>query len=403
MLTDTACTNAHKHPKTVTGKAFKLSDSGGLYLLIEPRKNNRWAKGWRVKYRIDGTEKLLSLGTYPDISLRDAREQRDIIRKQVADGIDPSLNRKVQKTGSLENSFKAIALEWFAKHMATKSESHQKRTLRRLERDLFPWVGSRPISSIKASELLISLQRVESRGAIETAHRVLGICGQVFQYAEATGRADRDISQALRGSLTPVNGKHFASMTEPHQVGELLRAIDSYQGSIVVKSALRLAPLVFVRPGELRSMEWQHVDLEAREWRYVVTKTKTPHIVPLSSQSIEILKEIKPLTGDGRYVFPNGRTPNGSRPLSDAGLLVALRSMGISKDEMTIHGFRAMARTILDEVLGFRPDFIEHQLAHAVKDPNGRAYNRTAHLAERGVMMQAWADYLDGLKSPKIC
>ncbi len=247
--------------------------------------------------------------------------------------------------------------------------------------------------------MLEVLQRIESRNAIETAHRALQTSGQVFRYAEASGRVERDISQSLKGALTAVNGGHFASMTDPQQVAPLLRAINVYSGSFVVKSALQLAPLVFVRPNELRQTEWSHLDLDAKEWRYLVTKTNTQHIVSLSRQAIEILTNLKPLTGNGRFVFPSARTPNGSRAMSDVALLAALRRMGFDKSEMSIHGFRAMARTILDEVLGFRPDFIEHQLAHAVRDPNGRAYNRAAHLPERKKMMQEWADYLDTLKT----
>jgi integrase len=223
--------------------------------------------------------------------------------------------------------------------------------------------------------------------------------GQVFRYAVATGRTDRDITQDLKGALAPNKVKHFASITEPKEVSGLLRAIDGYQGSFVVKCSLQFAPLVFVRPGELRVAEWNHFDLDAKEWRYFVTKTEVQHIVPLSRQVIEILKELQPLTGHGRYVFPSERTPRGDRCMSENTLNGALKRLGYGKDEMTAHGFRAMARTILDEVLGFRPDFIEHQLAHAVRDPNGRAYNRTAHLAERKKMMQAWADYLDSLKN----
>jgi len=297
------------------------------------------------------------------------------------------------------DSFEFVALEWYDKRMLTKSESHQKRTLALLKRDLFPWLGNRPIAEIKAPELLAVLQRIESRNAIETAHRALQTSGQVFRYAEVTGRVDRDISQALKGALTAVNGCHFASMTDPLQAAPLLRSIDIYSGTFVVKSALQLAPLVFVRPSELRQAEWSHIDFEAKEWRYLVTKTNTQHIVPLSTQAIEILTNLYPLTGNGRFVFPSARTPNGSRAMSDVALLAALRRMGFDKSEMSVHGFRAMARTILDEVLGFRPDFIEHQLAHSVRDPNGRAYNRTAHLPERHKMMQTWADYLDGLKA----
>jgi len=295
-----------------------------------------------------------------------------------------------------------VALQWYDKNMTNKSESHQKRSLSLLNRDLFPWLGDKPIADIKAPELLMVLQRIESRNAIETAHRALQISGQIFRYAEASGRVERDISQALKGALTAVNHGHFSSMTNPQQAGELLRAIDNYSGSFIVKSALQLAPLVFVRPSELRQAEWTHIDFDAKEWRYLVTKTKTDHIVPLSSQAIAILEAIKPLTGNGRFVFPSARTPNGSRAMSDVALLAALRRMGFDKSEMSVHGFRAMARTILDEVLGFRPDFIEHQLAHAVRDPNGHAYNRTAHLSERKKMMQSWADYLDSLKNGAV-
>ena len=243
------------------------------------------------------------------------------------------------------------------------------------------------------------MRRLGQRGALETAHRTLQNCGQVFRYAVATGRAKRDPSGDLRGALPPVKRTHFAALTESKQVGPLLRVLEGYQGTLIVRCALRLAPLVFVRPGELRQAEWSDIDLETAEWRYTVTKTDTQHIVPLSRQAVEILRELYPLTGQGRYVFPSARTPNGDRPMSNNAILAALRRMGIGKKEMTAHGFRATARTILDEVLGFRPDFIEHQLAHAVRDPNGRAYNRTAHLSERKKMMQTWADYLDQLKA----
>lgn len=243
------------------------------------------------------------------------------------------------------------------------------------------------------------IRRIEQRGALETAHRALGNCGQVFRYAVATGRAERDPTGDLKGALPPVKGTHFAAVTDSKKVGEVLQAIDAYEGTLIVRCALRLAPLVFVRPGELRHAEWADIDLDAAEWPYTVSKTNTQHIVPLSRQAVEILQELNPLTGQGQYVFPSARNPKGDRPMSDNAILAAMRRMGISKEEMSGHGFRAMARTILDEVLGFRPDFIEHQLAHAVRDPNGRAYNRTAHLPERRKMMQAWADYLDKLKA----
>ena len=255
------------------------------------------------------------------------------------------------------------------------------------------------MASVSASQLLAVVRRVEQRGALETAHRTLRNCGQVFRYAVATGRAEQDPSAAMRGALPPVKGGHFAALTEPKKIGPLLRVLDNYKGSLIVRYALRLAPLVFVRPGELRRAEWSDIGLDAAEWRFTVTKTDTSHLVPLSRQAVEILRELHPLTGQGRYVFPSARTPRGDRPMSDNAILGALRRLGIGKEEMTGHGFRAMARTILDEVLGFRPDFIEHQLAHAVRDPHGRAYNRTAHLPERRKMMQAWADYLDQLKA----
>jgi len=289
-----------------------------------------------------------------------------------------------------------MAREWYAKHSPNWSADHGDRIIRRLERDIFPWLGGKPIAEISAPQLLDVIRRIEQRGALETAHRGLGNCGQVFRYAVATGRAERDPSGDLRGALPPVKGTHFASVTEPKKVAEMLRALDGYEGTLTVRCALRLAPLVFVRPGELRHAKWANIDLEAAEWRYTVTKTDTQHIVPLSRQAVEILTELHPLTGRGHYVFPGARST--ARPMSDNAILAAMRRMGIGKDEMSGHGFRAMARTILDEVLGFRPDYIEHQLAHAVRDPNGRAYNRTAHLPERRKMMQEWADYLDKLK-----
>lgn len=389
-LTDTAVRNAK-----AGDKPYKLFDERGLFLIVTP-SGGKW---WRLRYRFNDKEKLLSVGVYPDTGLKDARTRRDEARKLLADGIDPGENRKAQKSAKVEraaNSFEVIAREWFAKYSTQWAENHGNRILRRLERDIFPWVGGRPIADLKPSDLLSPLRRIEERGAIETAHRALQNCGQIMRYAVATGRAERDISADLRGALTPVAGEHFAAVTEPKQVAELLRSLDGYQGTLPVACALRLAPLVFVRPGELRSAEWEDIDLEAAEWRYHVTKTDSDHIVPLASQAVAILRELHALTGSGRYVFPGART-NG-RPMSDNAILAAMRRMGIGKEEMSGHGFRAMARTILDEVLGVRPDLIEHQLAHAVKDPNGRAYNRTAHLPERRKMMQQWADYLDKLK-----
>ena len=388
-LTNTAIRNAKPGKKTC-----KLYDERGLYLEVSP-SGGKW---WRLKYRYNGKEKRLSLGVYPDVTLKMARDRRDESRKLLADGIDPSANRKAKKLANGGgNSFEIVAREWFIKYSTNWTADHGGRIIRRLERDVFPWIGDKPIAKITAPELLSVIQRIEKRGALETAHRALGNCGQVFRYAIATGRAERDPSPDLRGALAPAKGEHFAAITEPKQVAEILRAIDGYEGSLTVRCALRLAPLVFVRPGELRKAEWADINLNKAEWRYIVTKTDTQHIVPLSRQAVEILNELQPLTGNGRYVFPGARTRE--RPMSDNAILAAMRRMGIGKEEMSGHGFRAMARTILDEVLGVRPDFIEHQLAHAVRDPNGRAYNRTAHLPERKKMMQQWADYLDKLRA----
>jgi len=378
-------------------KQFKLFDGDGLFLLVTPNGK----KGWRFKYRFGGKEKLISFGTYPEVGLSEAREKRLAARKQIATGIDPSELRKAAgKSASKDaNSFEIVGREWHQKFSSTWSPSHAQTTLRRLEQDVFPVMGERPIDEVKAPELLTMLRRIESRGALETAHRVRTICGQIFRYAIATGRAERDPAADLKGALPPYKKSHLAAITEPSKVGELLRAIDGYQGSFVVKCALQMAPLVFVRPGELRQAEWTEIDFDKAEWNIpaVRMKMKEPHLVPLSTQSLDILCELQALTGRSRYLFPSARS--NARPLSNNAINAALRRMGFDKDQMTGHGFRAMARTILDEVLQFRPDFIEHQLAHAVRDPNGRAYNRTAHLEERKTMMQCWADYLDGLKA----
>jgi integrase len=390
-LTVTAIKNAKPAEKPI-----RLFDERGLYLEIAP-SGGRW---WRFKYRIDGKEKRVSLGVYPDVGLKEAREARDAARKLVAQGVDPSAHRRAQKVSRLEsgaNSFEVVAREWLAKQQPLWSEVHYGNVLARLEGNVFPWLGKRPIAEINAQELLQVVRRIEERGAVETAHRTLSICGAVFRYGVATGRAERDVSGDLKGALQPVRPKHLAAIVEPKRVGELLREIDGYQGTLPVKCALRLAPLVFVRPGELRTARWSDIDLEKAEWRFEVSKTKTPHIVPLATQAVAILRELQPLTGRREFVFPSARSPR--RPMSNNAVLSALRRLGIPKEEMSGHGFRAMARTILDEGLGFRPDVIEHQLAHTVRDPLGRAYNRTAHLAERRSMMQAWADHLDQLKA----
>ncbi|MBU3935761.1 integrase arm-type DNA-binding domain-containing protein [Patescibacteria group bacterium] len=380
--------------------AYKLFDGGGLFLLVTPSGG----KLWHFKYRFDKKEKKLTFGTYPEIALADARHQRDEARRQLAHGIDPGAVRKAQKQAVTEETetFEVIACEWHTKFSPTWTRGHATAIRSRLERDLFPWIGKRPITEIKAPELLAVLRRVEDRGALESAHRIRTIAGQVFRYALATGRAERDPSVDLRGALPQTGEKHHAAITDPKEVAPLLRAIDGYQGHFVVKCALRLAPILFVRPGELRHAEWAEINLDESVWNIPAKKMKMkePHLVPLPAQAVEILKELKPLTGTGRYVFPSARSF--ARAMSNNAILAALRRMGFSKDEMTGHGFRAMARTILDEVLQIRPDFIEHQLAHAVRDPNGRAYNRTAHLVERRKMMQQWADYLDKLKAGAV-
>jgi len=376
-------------------KPAKIFDERGLFLLVTPA-GGKW---WRLRYRFNDKEKLLSLGVYPDVGLKDARARRDEARKLLANGVDPGEYRKVTKAAKVErtaNSFESIAREWLTKYAPTWTSEHANRIIRRFERDVFPWLGDKPVLDLKAPELLAVLRRIEERGALETAHRALSNCGQVFRYAIATGRGERDITSDLRGALPPVRDTHFPAVTEPKRVAELLKAFDGYNGTLTVHCALKLAPMVFVRPGELRRAEWADFDLKAAEWRFKVTKTESSHIVPLATQALSVLQELHAVTGEGRYVFPSARSP--ARPMSDNAILAAMRRLGIPADEMTGHGFRAMARTILDEVLGFRPDFIEHQLAHAVRDPNGRAYNRTAHLPQRRKMMQAWADYLDGLR-----
>ena len=375
----------------------KLTDGGGLHLQVQPTG----ARYWRYDYRYAGKRKTLALGVYPEVSLKKAREKHQEARGKLSKGIDPGEQRKVEKLTrhiAAADSFEAVAREWSQTKMCDKSKSHQNRTMRALEKDLFPCIGNRPISSITAPELLASLRKIEERGAVETAHRAKQTAGQVFRYAIVTGRAERDPSGDLKGALKDPKKKHLAAITEPAQVGRLMLAIDGYTGTAAVRAALRLSPLLFQRPGEIRHMEWTEIDWEAKRWEIPAEKMKMrqPHIVPLSQQALGILLELHPLTGRGRYVFPSAR--GASRCLSENGVRTALRSMGYDNDTMTPHGFRAMARTLLDEVLEYRVDWIEHQLAHAVKDPNGRAYNRTAHLEGRAKMMQDWADYLENLQ-----
>ena len=380
-------------------KAYKMADGGGMYLEVMPTGS----KYWRLKYRFGGKEKRLAFGVYPDVSLAQARERRGDARKLLANDIDPGIVKQAQKASKLElaeNSFEVIAREWFVRHAPNWKENHSSKIIARLEKDVFPWIGARPIAEIAAPALLATMRRIEARGALETAHRALACCGQVFRYAVSTGRAERDPTGDLRGSLPPVKrDKHFAAITEPKKVGELMRDIDGYQGSYIVKSAFKLSPLLFVRPGELRKMEWQDLNLDAAEWCYFITKTETQHIVPLARQAVEVLREIQPLTGRGKYVFHGERDHD--RPMSDNAIRSALRRMGWANDEMTPHGFRAMASTILDN-MGYKQEWLERQLAHEEPNKVKAAYKRDAwrmYLPERTAMMQAWADYLDKLKA----
>jgi integrase len=370
-------------------KPMKLADAGGLYLLLKPNGSRLW----RFDYRFEGKRKTIGMGSYPEVSLKDARWRRDDARRLLAQGIDPSAERQQAKkaiVAKTENTFEAVALRWWAEHAPTWSTGYATRVKSRLEADLFPAIGTIDVNVLTAADLRSMTETIRARGVMETARRALQDVGQVLIYADLP-----DISVSQRKKLPAYKVRHMPAITEAKEAAALLRAIDAYLGGIVVRSALRLAPLVFVRPGELRSAKWSDINLDAAEWRYHVSKTSTDHIVPLSRQAVAILKEIAPVTGKRTYVFPS---PRGDRPMSENALRVALISMGFGETQ-SARGFRAMARTIIDEELHYPPHIIEQQLAHVVKDPMGRAYNRTAHLAERKKMMQSWADYLDWLKN----
>lgn len=373
-------------------KDRKISDGGGLYLHV-----TKSGKYWRMKFRYANKENVYSIGVYPLISLAEARKKRDAAKRLLADNINPNTHKKTSRVESSINTFKAIALEWWKDkccHEVTKG--HAENNLRRLELEIFPYIGEMPIKNVTPLILLDCLKRIEKRGHIETAHRVKGICGKVFRYAIVTGRAERDPSQDLKDALKTPKVKHHPAIIEPKEVGGLLRAIDGYIGSRVGKAALQLLPLVFVRPGELRGAKWAEIDLETAEWRFIASKTNQPHIVPLSSQAISILQELKPLTEKSEYIFPSERTRE--KPISNNTINAGLRRLGFTKDEMTGHGFRAIARTLLVEELNQPVEWVEMQLAHAVKDVHGTAYNRTTFIEKRRKMMQTWADYLDHLK-----
>lgn len=380
-------------------KPYKLGDGGGLYLLVQPKG----ARYWRYKYRYGGKEKTLALGVYPEVTLKAARQSHHKARQRLAEGVDPAALRKVEKLSrhlAAAESFQAVAQEWIDVRLRNKAEATRKRNVSILANYLTPWLGSRPIAEVSPQELLAALRRAETKGTLDSAHRARQIAGQVFRYAVATGRAPRDPSVDLKGALTPRTKNHRAAITDPTELGRLLVAMDGFHGTPVVKAALILSPLLFQRPGELRAMEWSEIAWEAKQWEIPAEKMKMrqPHIVPLSRQALTVLRELQPFTESrGPFVFPSAR--GASRCLSDNAVRVALRTMGYGKDQITPHGFRATARTLLDEELGYRLEWIEHQLAHAVKDANGRAYNRTSHLKDRAVMMQGWADYLDNLKA----
>lgn len=406
----------HLIPSAATLKAIKpgdtrrrLSDGAGLYLLFFV---NGGSHGWRLDYTFQGRRKTLSLGTYPAIGLSAARQKAEEARRLVNAGADPSAARQHQRQSvakqreidklvhaglPVPGSFEAVAREWYSKHEPAWAASHAEKIIRRLERDVFPWLGKKPMQALKPADLLQVLKRVEARGAIETTHRVQQNCSQVFRYAVALGLVESDPCRDLRGALPPWRPEHYPTLTDPRRVGELLRDIDAYEGGLVTRCAMQLSPLLFVRPGELRKAEWQEINLDAAEWRIPAPKMKgrVLHIVPLATQALAVLHELKPLTGHNRWVFPGNRT-NGE-PMSENTVNAALRRLGYSRATLTAHGFRGMASTMLHEI-GWPSDVIERQLAHAERNSVKAAYNHAEHLPERRRMMQAWADYLDGLR-----
>lgn len=393
-LKDTTIRNAKPADKT-----YKLYDGGGLFIEITPSGG----KLWRLKYRYAGKEKLQALGKYPAVSLSEARSRREEGKNLLALNVDPGEVKRIEKQRRevlAADTFEAVARDWFDRHLSKKADSTKAKVISRMERFALPYIGNRPISELTAPDILLLVRRVETNSSLDTAHRVQQEIGQIIRYAIQTGRAVSDPTPALRGALPPIKQTHFAAPTEePAKVGELLRVMDAFTGSPQVAAAIKLLPMLFCRPGELRMMKWTDVDLEAAEWRYTATKTNTAHLVPLTRQAVSILKDLQPLTGPlpGGYVFTGGRSS--MRPMSDAAINAGYRRLGIdTRNELTGHGWRAVARTMLHERLGYEPEVIERQLAHAVKDVNGTAYNRTRFIDERRTMMQAWADYLDKLK-----
>jgi len=393
-LTDTAIKTSK--PKDIP---YKLADEKGLYVLVKQA-----GKYFRMDYRFAGKRKTMALGVYPETSLKEARDKRDEARKLLAGDKDPMEEKKAKKNELITeaaNTFQAVAKEWHDKFKNKWSDDHADRKWKHLERDVFPTFGNTPIKNITPRELLTLFEKIQARGAVDVGHRIKGICGEVFRYGIHTSRCDRDPTQDLKGVLTPKKNKNMATITDPQEVGGLLRAIDGYQGDFVTQCALRLTPYVMLRPGELRAAEWAEIDLEKRQWKIPAAKMKMkrPHIVPLSNQVIEIFKSIQPVTGQGRYVFPSVRTKD--RPMSENTITAALRRMGFTKEEMTAHGFRGMASTLLHEN-GFKSAVIEMQLAHAERNKVKAAYNHAEYMPERVDMMNWWADYLDGLRNVKL-
>ncbi len=404
-ISDTTLRALKADADTIDGKK-RLDDGGGLYLLLAVKGGGR---AWRFDYTIASKRKTISLGTYPDTTLKLARQQAEIARKEVAAGIDPSESRKSKKAGEKSailtgkreaaglpavESFECIAREWYQARAATWSDSHAKRSLAYLEKDLFPWLGRLPIAGIKAPALLECLRRVEERGATESANRMREQAGQIWRYAIAIGHAERDIAADLRGALKPHVSKNFAHIKDPKELGQLLRDIQGYIGSPMVKTALCLLPLVFTRPGEFRAAKWGDIDLDEKEWRYIASKTDADHIVPLSDQAVQLLRDLHPLTGNGEYVFG---VRAGARPLSENTINAALKTLGYSSDIIQPHGFRHTAATMLAE-MGWNTEAIDRQLSHKEKGVKG-VYQKAQYLDERRKMMQAWADYTDGLRA----
>lgn len=395
MLTDLQCKNAKAKPD---GRPNRVTDGDGLYLEVTASGSKYWRRNYRRP--VTGKQNTLSFGTYPDVSAAAAREANTAATKQLAAGVDPAEAKKANKRAArlaAINTFEAVATAWMDERRPYVEPAQHDKTLARFKNDAFPWLGSRPIAEIEAPEILDTLKRVDNRGARFTAHRLRSEISRVFRYGIKEGLCKADPARDLLGAIPPAQTTHFASITEPAKVGEMLRAFDSFTGTFPVLCALRLAPMLFARPGELRKAEWEQFDLDKGEWSYLVTKTTTAHLVPLAAKAVSILRELHALTGSGRYVFPGARDRN--RPMSEATINAALRRLGYdTRTEITGHGFRAMARTILHEELEQKPEVIEHQLAHTVPDNLGRAYNRTKFIKERRAMMQKWADYLDHLK-----